>query len=260
MNQRINLPPVRLYKTPAKYRRFADEWQAPSEQDRAKTELLRRCGIVALNHPAFQRNAEQVPHDPSSDKEVKRIAERLREVSRRLLAAGISVKGIAAPQIGESAAMFWMGDEKDGLIVANPAHRALGLRTTTFLQACLSLVGPFGAPKRPDRIEATWTDIDTGERRSAIAQNPVTVHGFLHESEHLLPRQKGSGHSGVFFGDQIYQHGGELYMVHTEHLPRMREINSREGSLDRWPTTYPRTQWLAATAGKFNILDYKELG
>ena len=97
-------------------------------------------------------------------------------------------RGLAAPQIGESARVFvvdmqWKEHEPDPMIFVNPQITAHAEAETTGQEACLSIRGKSFDVSRPVWVELTWQDLD-GAVHQGRFDGPLGVC-ICHELDHL---------------------------------------------------------------------------
>lgn len=148
--------------------------------------------IVQLGDPVLRLSAQEWTGQPQGQ-ELDQLISLMR--STMLHAPGV---GLAAPQIGLSLRLavlqdLWPISEEvaqarersplEFMVVLNPRYEAIGERTATHYEGCLSMEGYTAAVTRPSHIAATWLDADGEERRTELHGWQARI--FQHETDHL---------------------------------------------------------------------------
>lgn len=148
--------------------------------------------IVQLGHPVLRAQAADFT-DQLEPELLRRFLDTMRAVM--LDAPGV---GLAAPQLGIPLRIAVLQDlyettpeiaavrEREPLEyfeIINPTYSALGTRTATFYEGCLSFNGYQGVVERPADITTSYLDADdvTHERSFSGWQARI----FQHETDHL---------------------------------------------------------------------------
>ncbi|MEE1621194.1 peptide deformylase [Zafaria sp. Z1313] len=159
---------------------------------RAEAETGSLPGIVQLGHPVLRARALDYSGQLGDE-----LLGRLLATMRKVMHAAPGV-GLAAPQLGLPLRLAVMEDlfpvdpataEARGrtpleyFAAVNPGYSAVGARTSSHFEGCLSFAGFTAVVERPEEIEARYTGPDgTGVVRS-LRGWPARI--FQHEADHL---------------------------------------------------------------------------
>tara|TARA_B110000858_G_C17802717_1_gene476167 strand:+ start:2471 stop:2899 length:429 start_codon:yes stop_codon:yes gene_type:complete len=93
--------------------------------------------------------------------------------------------GLAAPQVGENTALMVIGHKDTGFVVCiNPTWEvAEDSEDEDFLEGCVSFPGLELTINRPNKINATFTNLE-GDRKTSTFVG-VWAQAFQHECDHL---------------------------------------------------------------------------
>lgn len=92
--------------------------------------------------------------------------------------------GLAAPQVGLTYNIFVIGAEKEFFPCINPTYELIGAEEIMMTEFCLSFPFLELNIKRPEKIRATYQDIN-GKEIIRIFSG-ISARTYIHESQHLL--------------------------------------------------------------------------
>ncbi|PQZ93895.1 peptide deformylase [Arthrobacter sp. MYb227] len=148
--------------------------------------------IVQLGHPVLRAQAADFTDQLNSEL-LRRLLDTMRAVM--LNAPGV---GLAAPQLGiplriavlqdlyettEEIAAVREREPLEYFEIINPIYSAIGTRTATFYEGCLSFNGYQGVVERPADIATSYLDADGAAHEKNFSGWQARI--FQHETDHL---------------------------------------------------------------------------
>lgn len=143
--------------------------------------------ILEMGHPVLLQQARDLEADEIGSAEVQHLIDDMAATLEHARGAGL-----AAPQIGQSIALFLFkpaatrDDAKPvaPLVAINPRVTAQSDEGETDWEGCLSIPGYSGRVTRPARIEVEYLDREGRPVTQTLERFAARV--FLHEYDHLL--------------------------------------------------------------------------
>jgi peptide deformylase len=133
--------------------------------------------IVIFDDPRLRTPSKQV-----EDVSDPRIQQLIIDMKESMIAAdGV---GIAAPQIGENLAIFWVSYKTHTFVVVNPRVEILDVTEKTLEEGCLSFPNVFGKVVRAKRLRLTGIN-QFGKPVDMEAKNYL-ARVIQHEYDHLV--------------------------------------------------------------------------
>ncbi len=208
-----------------------EHWRRPSEGTLENYRRSQILGMVATHHPALRQPAAAIERDAVQSRATHNLVDSLMRAYDAEKAAGRSIVGLAANQMGFTQQVLLAKIEGDEpTVMINPSlHVPEGAPTSTNREGCFSCGPVVGSVTRPSQVQVRWTDLKGKRQEDKLSGFHAAVVG--HEVGHL---------DGRLFTDHVTP--GELDWVDPELKTYYRDIKDAG---EPWLQGCPTDQWEA---------------